>query len=205
MISMDSIYAPIFRYFRRKRLRRFYRVHRVTAKTRVLDLGGSRLFWDMTESVGLPRPRVTILNLSGAVNLRADARFLPFADQSFDLIFCNSVIEHVGKARDQKMMADEIRRVGRSWWVQTPDPRFPVEPHYIGLFVHWLPLAWRGGYARWCSIRGWLDPAESRRLPGEVRLISAREMREFFPGRNLIVERFLGFPKSLISSATNDK
>ena len=198
-MNIHSVYGPILRYFRQRRVLRFYSVHAVTAETSVLDLGGSDFFWDLATSLGLPAPRVTVLNLSAPADVVADGRKLPFADQSFDLIFCNSVIEHVGEWPDQVATASEIRRVGRSWWVQTPDPRFPIEPHYLGIGVHWLPITWRRNYGRWFTLRGWINPAEVRRLPEEVRLLNAARMKELFPG-TLLVERFIGCPKSLIAS-----
>ncbi|MEM2045934.1 MAG: class I SAM-dependent methyltransferase, partial [Candidatus Bathyarchaeia archaeon] len=54
-----------------------------------------------------------------------DARCMPFKDKSFDVVFSNSVIEHVGNYDDQKMCAEEIRRVGKCYFVQTPNFYFP--------------------------------------------------------------------------------
>ena len=58
--------------------------------------------------------------------LVANAQDLPFADRSVDTIVCNSVIEHVELP---EAMATEIRRVGRSYFVQTPNGGFPWETH----------------------------------------------------------------------------
>ena len=41
-----------------------------------------------------------------------------FGEREFDVIFSNSVIEHVGQFADQQRMADEVRRVGEGYWVQ---------------------------------------------------------------------------------------
>src|SRR4051794_26662392 len=66
----------------------------------------------------------------------AATRRLPFADNEFDLAYSNSVLEHVN---DRAGLAREIRRVARSWWVQTPAFSFPIEPHALLPFAHWLP------------------------------------------------------------------
>ena len=73
--------------------------------------------------------------------VQADAAAgLPFADGEFDLVYCSSVIEHVPPAR-RAAFAAEIRRVGRGWFVQTPACSFPMEPHALLPFAHWLPAA----------------------------------------------------------------
>lgn len=71
--------------------------------------------------------------------VQGDGRNLPYTNNEFDIVFSNSVIEHVGTFEDQKRFAEEIRRVAKSYWVQTPNRHFPVETHLIAPFIHFLP------------------------------------------------------------------
>ena len=64
---------------------------------------------------------------------------LPFADNSFDVVFCNAVLEHVGSQDRQKEFLEEILRVGRNAFVTTPNRWYPVELHTVLPFLHWLP------------------------------------------------------------------
>lgn len=54
-----------------------------------------------------------------------------FQDNEFDAVFSNSVIEHVGDYEAQRQMANEIMRVGKRYFVQTPNFYFPIEPHIL--------------------------------------------------------------------------
>jgi Methyltransferase domain len=72
--------------------------------------------------------------------VRADGRELPFADGEFDLGFSNAVIEHVAGGRDgQRQFISELCRVAGKVFVTTPNRRFPIDPHSLLPFVHWLP------------------------------------------------------------------
>jgi len=80
--------------------------------------------------------------------VQADAtERLPFADGQFDLAYSSSVIEHVPRER-RAAFASELRRVARGWFVQTPARSFPIEPHALLPFAHWLPPALRRPYWR---------------------------------------------------------
>jgi len=182
----------------------------ITAETRILDVGGAPETWDL-----LPvRPRVTLLNtprtkdeMRGALSwVAGDGRALPFADASFDIVFSNSVIEHVGGEESQRRFASEVMRVGRGFWVQTPNRWFPVEQHLLTPLVHWLPRRWQ----RWIVPRFTLwallvRPTADRKqfyvdhYLSEVRLLDARELRRFFPETLVIRERVLGWTKSLVA------
>ena len=72
--------------------------------------------------------------------VRADGRQLPFADAQFDLGFSNAVIEHVAGGREgQRQFVTELCRVARRVFVTTPNRLFPLDPHTLLPFVHWLP------------------------------------------------------------------
>jgi Methyltransferase domain len=170
---------------------------RVTRRTRVLDVGGTARNWRLLEA----SPPVTVLNLDGG-DVVGDGRRLPFRDDSFDLVFSNSTIEHVGSLDDQRRFAAEVARVGRAYFVQTPNVYFPVEPHLLTPFVQFLPRGARLRVARNFTVWGWfVRPPREMVLDrvGRIRLIREREMRALFPGARVYRERWLGVTKSLIA------
>src|SRR5262245_55103790 len=87
----------------------------------ILDVGSSRDFWHKIPAETRRDWRITIINVAldrpsvppDLIELIGSGLALPFPDQSFDLVFSNSVIEHVGSYADQSRMAGEIQRVGR--------------------------------------------------------------------------------------------
>jgi len=191
-------------------MRRFAREFQVTAETRILDVGGAPETWELLAQ----RPRVTLLNTPrtrdemsrAAAWVAGDGRALPFPDGAFDIVFSNSVIEHVGDAASQRRFAAEVTRVGRRYWVQTPNRCFPVEQHLLTPFVHWLPRAWQHRIVPRFTVWTWLvRPARDRRdfylehYLNEVRLLDAAEMAALFPGASILRERFLGCTKSLVA------
>jgi hypothetical protein len=62
--------------------------------------------------------------------------------------FSNSVIEYVGDFPDQQRMADEVRRVGDRYRVQSMSKHFPIEPRFVFPFYQHLPLWLRRQVAR---------------------------------------------------------
>jgi hypothetical protein len=193
-------------------MQRFVRECGITAETRVLDIGGTPVNWELIPVT----PRLVLLNMpsseevfgiaSGIPWVAADGRQLPFRDAAFDIVFSNSVIEHVGDRTSQERFAREVARVGRAYWVQTPNRWFPVEQHLLTPFVHWLPKRWQGAILR----RGTVWSALTRPTPDrrefyvehflrDIRLLGARELARFFPEARIVRERFLGMTKSLIA------
>jgi hypothetical protein len=93
--------------------------------------------------VGLVYPEVSGPVL-GLPTVRGDARHLPFADDAFDYVVSNAVLEHVGGAAAAGAMLAEADRVARRGWLHsTPNRRFPVETHTGVPLLHWLPRRWR--------------------------------------------------------------
>ena len=127
---------------------------------------------------------------------------MPFEDGSFDVCFSNSTIEHVGSRSDQERFAAEVRRVGRGVYVQTPARSFPVEPHWYGLCIHWLPRRVQKRIARWVTLYGLVrkpGPEIVSHLVDEYRLLTFREMRRLFPDCEIRRERFAGLTKSFVA------
>jgi hypothetical protein len=186
-------------------MRRFYRRFGIDAETTVLDIGGREFNWTLMPFV----PRVTILNLSiqgersGQFEwIVGDARELPFPDHSFDVVYSNSVIEHLGTFDDQRRFAAECRRVGRSYFVQTPNQNFPIEPHLLTPFIHWLPVAWRSRLLRNFTLWGWItrpDEDARARYLRTTRMLTRAEFQSLFPEAEIEHEHLLGMAKCFVA------
>lgn len=198
---------PIAARFRERRMKRFWDDFQVSEATRVLDVGGTGSIWRL-----LPRlPRLMILNVVAPKSVThlprvpwviADGRWLPFRDKAFDVVFCNSVIEHLGSSGDQQLLAKECSRVGVQYYVQTPNKFFFLEPHLFTPAVHWLPKSLQRRLLRNFSIWGWLRRPSRRQCDAFLdgtRLLTLREMHQLFPDADIRRETVLGFAKSLIA------
>lgn len=207
-MEIHSVYGFFLRPFRRRRMRAFERRFRPTESTAILDVGGTPFNWELA---GI-RSQLTLLNLSpleGLGALPANYRLvegsgtqLEFADGAFDVVFSNSVIEHLGSWEQQRAFAREVRRVARGLWVQTPARGFPIEPHLMTPCLHYLPLAWRRRLLRNFSVWGLIarpSPEAVDDFLRQTRLLGYQEMRELFPDCEIRRERFLGLTKSYVA------
>lgn len=67
---------------------------------------------------------------------------IPFTDRSFDICYSLAVVEHVGSIENQRKFIQELLRVGRNLYLTSPNRWYPIEPHKLVPFLHWLPLKW---------------------------------------------------------------
>jgi SAM-dependent methyltransferase len=128
-----------------------------------------------------------------------DACELPWPDKSIDVVFSNAVIEHLGSFERQKKMAAEIMRVGKRWFVTTPNRWFPFELHLRLPLVTWLPgnsYLRIGNIISYNHIRGKYMFGMKRE---DLRLLSARELEECFPGSKIIKQRVTFMAETLIA------
>jgi hypothetical protein len=188
-------------------MNRFVETFQPTAETTVLDVGGTPYNWERIDA----KFPVTLLNTEPLEPDGLDARYtlvqgsgtqLDFADRSFDIAFSNSVIEHVGSCDAQRAFAEELRRVGRQLWVQTPARSFFFEPHLLAPFIHFLPLSWQRRLVRNFTLWGWVtrpSQASVDRMLGELRLLDYAIFRDLFPDCEIRRERFLGFTKAFVA------
>jgi hypothetical protein len=189
-------------------------VSRLPKPITILDLGGEQSFWEIMGLAGDPDYRIVILNvlplevrfsnLSVVLGNAADLHV--FDDQEFDLVFSNSVIEHLGSYPRQQRMAEEIQRVGVSYYVQTPNKYFPLEPHFLFPFFQFLPFGLQVTLVQRFDL-GWFrkvpEKSAAIQLVRSHRLLTGQEMRTLFPRGNLFRERVLGLTKSFISYGPN--
>src|SRR5690348_16566064 len=196
------------------RRRRFDQiVELIPRHARILDVGGELGYWHTVDWQAIAPREIVLLNLS-APNVPApfssvigDARDLSrYPDQSFDLVLAHSVLGHVGSYADQLRMAREVRRVGKAFLVQTPNFWFPLDWHTLVPCFHWLPRRLQA----WCFAHvrvGTYPKAQSAQIAWHratrIRNVTAREVREMFPGATVYRERIAGLTKSLTIHGTN--
>lgn len=180
-------------------------------RMRVLDLGGTVQAWQRA-----PRhpKHVTVLNLlepgtteeSWLRPVTGDACEPPshLGEESFDLIYSNSLLEHVGGHARRLQLADIVHEWAPRHWIQTPDRAFPIEPHFLfpGFQILSVPMqAWI--IQRWPLVHTRpRDQESAMEIVQWTELVGARQMEAYFPTSTLIRERVLGLPKSLIAVRT---
>jgi hypothetical protein len=150
--------------------------------------------WERLEVVGLNidhsgnRQYMEFHQRADRMAVTADACRLPFADKSFDIVFSNAVIEHVPSAQ-QKSMASEIMRVGRSWFITTPNFWYPIELHHkVPLFQYFPRSLQRAIQVRFSTWPEW----------DTISLLSGSQFKRMFPGSKLRKVRVTFWPETLI-------
>lgn len=182
---------------------------------RIIDLGGTRGFWEVwRDMIDFDTVSITCVNIDVAAQppaevdlpievIEGSACDLPqYADNAFDLVFSNSVIEHVGLWPNKVAFAREARRLAPSYFIQTPNYGFPIEPHARFPMLHWLPrpMAYRihmlmrtGFYPKAATLDDAMFAAE------DAIMLDRRQMRHLFPDATVESERFFGLAKSLMA------
>ncbi len=178
----------------------------------VLDLGGYARGWAHVT----PRPRrVVTLNLDrdcdgadtgpGIEVVQGDACTPPTSlmSESFDLVYSNSLIEHVGGYFRRCQFSDVVHAAADRHWVQTPYRYFPLEPHWLfPLFQFLTPTARAWVAERWSlahEFRPGRAHAEVVDWVLSVELLSQHEFRHLFSSSTVMFERIAGLPKSMIA------
>ncbi len=207
MIDIYSMYAAFSFSFRRKRMKIFVNLFNPLKGKRILDVGGNVF----NQFLPKHKPKLTVLNIKFPKELglyeKNNVEFilgnglcLPFKDNSFDIIYSNSVIEHLGTWKNQMQFAKEIIRVGKNIFIQTPNKYFFIEPHLLTPFIHYLPKRIQRKLLRNFTIWGLIARPSQQycmdHIINEIRLLSCNELRRLFPSCHITRERFVFFTKS---------
>jgi hypothetical protein len=174
----------------------------------VVDLGGTVDYW--TRSPVHPRS-VHVLNLQEPPTSVPDWVTVDVADATdpallseagaYDLVYSNSVIEHVGGHQRRKAFAANVAALADRHWVQTPYRYFPVEPHWVCPCMQFLPLHTRARLGlHWPLVHtrpADLESAIAAQM--SVELLDITAMRHYFPTSQIVHDRLAGLVKSVIA------
>lgn len=170
----------------------------------ILDVGGEQQFWESMActdddlTIILYNKRPTKVNYPNFTSMAGDARDIKeFQDGEFDIVFSNSTIEHTGTFDQQRQMAKEVQRLGKRYFVQTPNRYFPIEPHFLLPFFQFLPYRLKLFYLLHFKTL-WGNRSYSPDYVQNLRLLSLKELKQIFPGAKIYREKFLGLTKSFI-------
>jgi hypothetical protein len=172
----------------------------------VLDLGGKAETWRRATN----RPQhVVLVNLEPSdrqgedwiEHIHGDSCDLPTpARRSYDLVYSNSVLEHVGGHRRRREFATTVASSARLYWIQTPYRYFPIEPHWLFPGMQFLPVNARALIAsKWPLAHSHPPRREAIEEVLSTDLVSKTELVELFPDGEIRFERVFGLPKSMIA------
>jgi hypothetical protein len=197
--------------FRRKRFNIFQNLVAQSGKEQptILDVGGTQVYWEQLNSFCKTDVSPIITNIlieclkkGKYPGIVGDGKILSYIkDNTLDIVYSNSVIEHFSSFKEQSEMAENIRRVAKYFFVQTPAFVFPLEPHFLFPFFHWLPKKVRIWFVQNFNL-GWYQKCQSyfeaEELVASIRILKKKELKELFEDSTVITERFLFIPKSYL-------
>lgn len=219
----EKIFKKYSQKFKQHRKDLFYKYLTVSSKDRILDFGGydgSWLAFLIPDKAG----ELYVADIATQALETANKKYgyktilldesgkIPFEDNYFDVIFCNSVIEHVTVDKDeiysiktnkefkekslarQKFLADEIRRVSKKYFVQTPYRHFIIESHtWFPSFFIYFPRTFQIKLIQFLS-KYWVKSSTP-----DVNLLTVSDMSRLFPDAEIIQEKSFFMTKSLIA------
>jgi hypothetical protein len=204
-------------HFRKKRGMHLKSLYPNIHELKICDLGGSRHFWDKS-ALDIPRSNITIYNVSEdeTANIKGrqndsiqfflyDGLHIPVDNNHYDLLICNSVLEHV-PVDMRKQLCLEMRRVSKQFFCQTPAYSFLVDPHFILPAIHWIPKSKFGLCLVYLS--PWYILSRPKReivysYYYETNLLTEKEVKLLFPGCTISYEKFMGFVKSFLITGSS--
>ena len=188
----------------------FEELIRRKGKIRILDIGGDFSFWI---NIGWTSPdcEFFLLNLDqspvphGYPNFHAvvgNALDLPYKHGDFDIVFSNSVIEHMGSIEGQIIFADSVRKIADCYIIQTPSLWFPLEPHARIPLFQFVPHSLRAFLIMGFNINYFPKTKGYKNALAVSKttiMFGKQRFHKLFPEAMIITETWMGIPKSYIA------
>lgn len=201
-MRLTDLAKPLHIKSRQEKLRLFFEEMTPSPSHTLLDVGGGlgiseefRGLYDYFAQVAVANLEVAGLPAGSSTRfgaVAADGCRLPFPSKSFDYVFCNAVIEHVGPHARQKLLAQDVRRVTRrGYFVATPNRYFPIDPHTFLPLYHLMPASLQRFYIKLSP--GYLREHEL------LTALSPQALKKLFPDASIVGLGPSMLPTSLIA------
>jgi hypothetical protein len=196
--------------FRRKRFRIFTELlKRFKPPVKILDIGGTSDYWQQMNFIPNDTYRITLYNNAAELNfskgftyLKGDANKLSdIPDKSYDIVHSNSLIEHLGSFDIQMKFAKEVKRIGKAYYIQTPNFYFPFEPHFLVPFFQFFPESLKIFLLTKFNL-GWYKQQstdEAKQTIKSINLLKKKELIRIFPESRIFSEKIFFLTKSFIA------
>lgn len=195
---------------RRKRFRFFIElISKLKKPIRVLDAGGDIFFWEQMGYANSNKFSITLLNIYDVkkennrfsfINENAANLDKAIDPKQFDLVFSNSMIEHMSFS-EQTKFAKAVRELKIKYYIQTPNKNFPIEPHFVFPFFQFLPKWFKIALITNFSL-GFIDRTNKQNaveVIDSINMLSLKDLKKLFPEAKVHKERFMFFNKSYIA------
>ena len=192
----------------------------IAPPVRIIDLGGTVSMWERWGLSADDRLRIDLANnfsmdvnnkdnLSKSSNISkvtVDVTTLTTSDyQRYDVIFSNSMLEHLADFEQQRSVAREIVESRRPYFIQVPNKYCLVDPHFAHPLAPFYAAWPRSFQTRMLRISGLNGGARARsHAQAEHRLkfyypLSKSDMSSLFSDAEVLVERNFGMSMSIVA------
>jgi hypothetical protein len=113
-----------------------------------------------------------------------------------DIVFSHSLIEHT----NHKKFAYIVNNFNKSYFIQTPNKYFPMEPHFLIPLFQFLPFWLKVWIVK--NIDTGISPKEKNTPEKTIRsinLLSEKDLSKLFPEATILGGKLFGMKQSFIA------